>query len=180
MRLTSKQKQITWKKDSRMAFWDQPHYEYGAWRHAILNGDRRTINHSIKYMKPIDFINLVNIDYFIEHWVEWRHFCHDNKIKINTIILDALWGDYVMSNPLVVPKDIFLTLTNKQKETYNIVTQYPDPLSMYELAKIAKRHYRRIYDDINILASNNLFSKKRTKRNNRTVDLIGIKSHMTP
>lgn len=176
MILTSKQKQITWKKASRMAFWDQPHYEYGAWRRVILNHDRRTITHSIQHMKPIDFINLVNIDYFIEHWVEWRVFCHDNKIKINCILLDALWGDYVMNNALVMPRDMFLSLTKKQKETYNIVAQYPNSLSMYELAKIAKRHYRRIYDDINTLVKNNLFSKKRTKRNNRTVDLIGISS----
>jgi len=178
MILTSKQKQITWKKARRMAFWDQPHYEYGVWRQAILSGDHRTLTRSIQYMKPIDFINLMNINYFIGHWVEWRKFCHENKIKNNGIILDALWGDHVMNNALITPKDEFLSLTKKQKETYNIVTQYPAPLSMYELAKIAKRNYRRVYDNIDALVKKELFSKVRAKRNNRTVHLIAVSSHI--
>jgi len=177
MILASRQKQIIWKKARRMAYWDQPHYEYGTWRRAIMNGDRRAIINSIQYMKPIDFMRLVDINYFIEHWVEWREYCHEKKTRVNRILLDALWGDYVMNNALVTPNNDFLPLTKKQKETYNIVTQYPAPLSMYELAKVAKRHYRRVYDDINALSQHHLLSKKRTKRNNRKVDLIAVTAH---
>lgn len=178
MILSSRQKQTIWKKACRMAFWDQSHYEYGVWRQSILNGDRRTLTQSIQYMKPIDFISLVGTDYFISHWVKWRIMCLDIKSKTNCIILDALWGDYVMNNALVTPSEKFFDLTKKQKETYNIVTQYAAPLSMYKLAKIAKRQYRRVIDDINTLVKMDLFNKKRTKRNNRTVDLISAPPYM--
>jgi len=177
MRLSSKQKQIVWKKARRMAFWDQPNYEYRQWRQAILRGDTRTLVQSIQYMKPIDFIRLVDINDFVDHWGEWRSLSSykksgDKKMQINCILLDALWGDYVMDNALVIPNNEFLSLTRKQKETYNLVTQYAAPLSMYELAKSAKRHYRRVFDDINALVQKQLFKKERVKRNNRTVDLI--------
>ena len=172
MRLSSKQKQIRWKKARRMAFWDQPGYEYREWQQAILRGDTRTLVQSVQYMKPIDFICLVDINDFIDHWVEWRSLCSDKKMQINCILLDALWGDYVMNNALVTPDNEFLSLTRKQKETYNLVTQYAAPLSMYGLAKSAKRHYRRVHDDINALVKKQLFRKERAKRNNRTVDLI--------
>ncbi len=172
MRLTSKQRQIRWKKARRMAFWDQPNYEYREWQQAILNGDTRTLLQSIQYMKPIDFIRLIDINYFVEHWIDWSVCCDDKKMRTNCILLDALWGDYVMNNALVIPNNKYLSLTKKQKETYNIATHHPTPLSMYQIAKFAKRHYRRVRDDINALVQKQLFKKERAKRNNRTVDLI--------
>jgi len=157
-----------------MAFWDQPNYSYSAWRQDIGDDNLRILTRSIQYMKPIDFIRLVDIDYFVVQWIQWRGNCRTDKLKTNCILLDGLWSDYVMDNALVIPNDELLSLTKKQKETYNIVTQYPYPLSMYELAKIAQRQYRRVFDDINVLVQKKLFRKIRTKRNNRTVDLIGV------
>lgn len=177
MRLSSKQKQSAWKKARRMAFWDQPNYEYREWRQAILRGDARTLVQSIQHMKPIDFIRLVDINDFVGRWVDWRTLfsdkkSSDKKMQINCILLDALWSDYAMNNALVTPNNEFLSLTRKQKETYNLVMQYAAPLSMYALAKCARRHYRRVFDDINVLVQKQLVRKERAKRNNRTVDLI--------
>jgi len=135
-----------WERAKRMAFWDQGKLGYDHWLRAFKSGNANVIRQSIDYMRAADLIELIGKRQFIKAWPLLR--CADELNENKKAILDAAWGWYVAGD---VSFPVFAAVTRfhpKKLGTLRVLAKSSGHDSIYQIAKMTGRDYRRVYDDI--------------------------------
>jgi len=136
----------TWERAKRMAFWDQGKLDYAKWFQAFKSGNANTIRQSINHMRAADLIDLVGKRQFIKAWPLLRVADELNENK--KAILDAAWGFYVAGD-VSFPVSASVTRFHPKKlGTLRVLAKSGGHDSIYQIAKMTGRDYRRVYDDI--------------------------------
>jgi hypothetical protein len=135
-----------WDRAKRMAFWDQAKLEYPKWASAFKAGNANYVRQSINYMRASDLIALLGLRKFVKSWPALRNL---DGLNINKkSILDAAWGLSVagdVSFPVVAAATRFHP---KKLGTLRVLAKSGGQDSIYQIAKLTGRDYRRVYDDI--------------------------------
>lgn len=135
-----------WDRAKRMAFWDQGKLEYVQWLLAFKSGNTNVIRQSINYMRGADLVDLVGKRQFIKVWPLLRNAEGLNENK--KAILDAAWGFYVAGD-VSFPVSASVTRFHPKKlGTLRVLAKSSGHNSIYQIAKMTGRDYRRVYDDI--------------------------------
>lgn len=144
---THKEVPESWERAKRMAFWDQGKFTYTQWISAIKKSDRSVIRQSVNYMRAADFIDLAGKKMFIKTWPTWRTL--DSSLSLTkATILDAAWALFVVGD-VSFPVDIRVTKFHSKKlSTLRTLIRSEGTASIYQLAKLVGRNYRRVHDDI--------------------------------
>jgi len=166
-----------WSKAKVAAFWDRPKMTYTDWINAIQSDgvkSSRTLKQSMLYMNAKSFACLVGIDNFAHHYPQWRSLIEEegDRARIKRILLDSQWASQVCGVAIVrKPSTDWFTLTQKQKDTFYCITKH-NFSSIYAIAKILNRNYRRVFDDVKKLTKSGLIQSCETTRNNRKTTLL--------
>lgn len=145
MKITHKQIEA-WERAKRMAFWDQGKLDYANWLSAFKSGTTNVIRQSVNYMRSADLIVLIGKRQFIKAWPLLRSADELNENK--KAILDAAWGFYVAGD-VSFPVSASVTRFHQKKlGTLRVLAKSSGHDSIYQIAKLTGRDYRRVYDDI--------------------------------
>lgn len=154
-----------WERAKRMAFWDQGKLDYAQWLPAFRSGNRNVIRQSINYMRAADLIDLVGKRQFIKAWPLLRSVDEFDENK--KAILDAAWGFYVASD-VSFPVSASVTRFHPKKlGTLRTLAKSGGHDSIYQIAKLTGRNYRRVYDDIMDFVANGIAVVATEIRNGR-------------
>lgn len=145
MKITENQIEA-WERAKRMAFWDQGKLDYAQWSKALKSGNPNVIRQSINFMRAADLINLVSRRQFIKTWPLLRSADEINENK--KAILDAAWSFYVAGD-VSLPVSASVTRFHPKKlGTLRVLAKSSGHDSIYQIAKMTGRDYRRVYNDI--------------------------------
>jgi hypothetical protein len=145
MKITESQNEA-WERARRMAFWDQEKLDYAKWLPAFKTGNTNVLRQSINYMRSADLITLLGKRQFMKSWPQLRNTDELNENK--KTILDAAWG-FHMAGDATFP--VFVSVTRfhpKKLGTLRTLAKRNGQESIYQIAKLTGRDYRRVYDDI--------------------------------
>lgn len=145
MKITESQIEA-WERAKRMAFWDQGKLVYAEWLSAFKSGNPNVIRQSINYMRAADLIGLVGKRQFIKTWPVLRSADELNENKKS--ILDAAWGFYVAGDVSFPVTAAVTRFHPKKLGTLRVLAKSSGHESIYQIAKMTGRDYRRVYDDI--------------------------------
>jgi len=135
-----------WERAKRMAFWDQGKLDYAKWLSAFKSGNTNVTRLSINYMRAADLIALLGKRHFIKSWPLLRSIDELNESK--QAILNAAWGLYVAGD-VSFPVSASVTRFHPKKlGTLRVLAKSSGHESIYRIAKVTGRDYRRVYDDI--------------------------------
>jgi hypothetical protein len=165
MKITDKQIEA-WERAKRMAFWDQGKLDYAKWLPAFKSGNTNVMRQSINYMRAADLIDLVGKRQFIKAWPLLRNGDELNESK--KAILDAAWGFYVAGD-VSFPVSASVTRFHPKKlGTLRVLAKSSGHESIYQIAKMTGRDYRRVYDDIMDFVADGIAVIATEIRNGRT------------
>jgi len=165
MKITESQIEV-WERAKRMAFWDQGKLDYAKWLSAFKVGNTNLIQQSINYMRSADLIGLVGKRQFIKTWPLLRNADELNENK--KAILDAAWGFYVAGD-VSFPVTASVTRFHPKKlGTLRVLAKASGNDSIYQIAKMTGREYRRVYDDIMDFVADGIAVLATEIRNGRT------------
>jgi len=136
----------TWERAKRMAFWDQGKLDYAKWLTGFKSGKSNIIQQSINYMRVADLIALIGIQQFIKQWPLLRNTNDLNENKKN--IFDGAWGWYVAGDTSFPVNASATRFHPKKLGTLRVLAKASGHDSIYQIAKITGRDYRRVHDDI--------------------------------
>lgn len=145
MKITLSQSEA-WERAKRMAFWDQGKLDCAKWLSAFKSGKANVIRQSINYMRAADLIELIGIRQFIKTWPLLRNTNELNEIK--KTILDGTWGWYVAGDTSFPVYASATRFHPKKLGTLRVLAKASGHDSIYRIAKISGRNYRRVHDDI--------------------------------
>lgn len=155
-----------WERAKRMAFWDQGKLGYAKWLLAFKSGNPNVIRQSINFMRAADLIDLVGKRQFIKAWPLLRSADELNENK--KAILDAAWGFYVAGD-VSFPVSASVTRFHPKKlGTLRVLVKSSGHESIYQIAKMTGRDYRRVYDDIMDFVADGIAVIATEIRNGRT------------
>jgi hypothetical protein len=135
-----------WERAKRMAFWDQGKLDYAKWLSGFKSGKANVIRQSINYMRAADLIALIGIQQFIKVWPSLRNTTELNESKKS--IFDGAWGWYVAGDTSFPVNASATRFHPKKLGTLRVLAKATGHDSIYKIAKITGRDYRRVYDDI--------------------------------
>lgn len=135
-----------WERAKRMAFWDQGKLNYAKWLSGFKSGKANVIRQSISYMRAADLIALIGIRQFIKIWPSLRNTEDLNENK--KAILDGAWGWYVAGDTSFPVYAAATRFHPKKLGTLRVLAKASGQDSIYQIAKITGRDYRRVHDDI--------------------------------
>jgi len=135
-----------WERGKRMAFWDQGKLDYAKWLKGFKAGKANVIRQSINYMRAADLIALIGIRQFIKVWPSLRNTNELNESKKS--ILDGAWGWYVAGDTSFPVYASATRFHPKKLGTLRVLAKATGHDSIYKIAKMTGRDYRRVYDDI--------------------------------
>ncbi len=168
MTTPDKQNEI-WERAKRMAFWDQGRMEYAKWRSAFKSGNANVIRQSINFMRAADLIALIGIKQFVKSWPSFRETDDLNENK--RAILDAAWGLRVVGD-VSFPVTASVTRFHPKKlGTLRVLAKSGGRDSIYQIAKMTGRDYRRVYDDIMDFVADGIAVISTETRNGRTAKI---------
>lgn len=168
MKITEHQSEA-WERAKRMAFWDQGRLEYAKWLSAFKSGNANVIRQSINYIRASDLIALVGMKPFIKTWPLLRNAEGLNENK--RTILDAAWGLYVAGDVSFPVSTSVTRFHPKKLGTLRILAKSSGHDSIYQIAKITGRDYRRVYDDIMDFVADGIAVVATETRNGRTAKI---------
>lgn len=155
-----------WERAKRMAFWDQGKLGYAKWLLAFKSGNPNAIRQSINFMRAADLIDLVGKRQFIKAWPLLRSADELNENK--KAILDAAWGFYVAGD-VSFPVSASVTRFHPKKlGTLRVLAKSSGHESIYQIAKMTSRDYRRVYDDVMDFVADGIAVIATEIRNGRT------------
>lgn len=154
-----------WERAKRMAFWDQSNLAYPKWRTAFASERPAVVKQSVNYMRAADLIELIGRKQFIKAWPKLRDLDSINANK--KAILDAAWSLYVAGNvsfPVVAAAARFHP---KKMETLRTLANLSENTSIYQIAKMVGRDYRRVHDDIKAFVEAGIITLVPEERNGK-------------
>jgi len=121
-------------------------------------------------------VHLVGLQVFIDHYPEWRELIPDDSrdavIKKST--LDSLWSQHVCGTAFVKhPTSAWFTLTKKQKATFYCISEAGYE-SIYRIAKLMNRNYKRVHDDVKRLIELQLIQAREKIINGKRTIIVGL------
>lgn len=154
-----------WARAKGMAFWDLGKLERDKWREMFDAGNVNIVCQSINFMRPVDLIRLLGVRDFLEKWIRLRemHALSHNK----RVILDAGWSYVVVGDATFRVTPCVLRYPPKKLQTLRVLLRQLDRPTIYQLAKLLGRNYRRVYDDINDFANDGIVAMESEIRNGR-------------
>lgn len=155
-----------WERAKRMAFWDQGKLDYAQWLTAFKSGKANVMRQSINYMRAADLIGLVGKRQFIKAWPLLRNADELNENK--KAILDAAWGFYVAGDVSFPVSASATRFHPKKLQTLRVLAKSNGHESIYQIAKMTGRDYRRVYDDIMDFVADGIAVIATEIRNGRT------------
>lgn len=135
-----------WERAKRMAFWDQGKLDYTQWLRGFKSDNTNIVRQSINFMRAADLINLVGKRLFIKSWPLLRNIGELNENK--KTILDAAWGFYVAGDVSFPVSASVARFHPKKLGTLRVLAKSNGHDSIYQIAKMTGRNYRRVHDDI--------------------------------
>jgi hypothetical protein len=154
-----------WERAKRMAFWDQGNLEYAKWLPAFKSGKASVIRQSINYMRASDLIALTGRREFIKVWPLLRSADELNENK--KAILDGVWGWYVAGDTSFPVYASPVRFHQKKLGTLRVLAKASGNDSIYQIAKMTGRDYRRVYDDIMDFVAEGIATISTETRNGR-------------
>lgn len=136
----------SWERAKRMAFWDQSKLTYPKWRSSFVSEKAAVVRQSINYMRPADLIGMIGEHKFVKLWPKIRELDGLNANK--KTILDAAWGLYVADDVSFRVTPAVARFHPKKLATLRILVKLTRSASIYEVAMMAGRDYRRVHDDV--------------------------------
>ena len=155
-----------WERAKRMAFWDQGKLDYAQWLPAFKSGNTNVMRQSINYMRAADLITLVGKRQFIKAWPLLRNTDELNESK--KAILDAAWGFYVAGDVSFPVSASATRFHPKKLGTLRVLAKSSGHESIYQIAKMTGRDYRRVYDDVMDFVADGIAVIATEIRNGRT------------
>lgn len=158
-----------WEQAKRMAFWDQGNLDYSKWFAAFKSGKSSVIRQSVSYMKAADLIALIGKRQFIKTWPLLRNTDEINQDK--KAILDGVWGLYVAGDasfPVCISPTRFHP---KKISTLRTLAKSNGHESIYKIAKMVGRNYRRVHDDIMDFVKDGIVVIVTETKNGRTIKM---------
>jgi len=157
----------SWERAKRMAFWDQSNIDFNKWLSAFKSGKANVSRQSINYMRAADLIALIGKEQFVKVWPLFRI---ENQLKESKkAILDAAWGLYTVGDTSFSVSPSVTRFHPKKLGTLRILAKSSGHDSIYQIAKISGRNYRRVHDDIMDFVKDGLAVLDTEKRNGRTL-----------
>lgn len=155
-----------WERARRMAFWDQGKLDYAQWLPAFKSGNTNVLRQSINYMRAADLIALLGKRQFIKAWPLLRDAGELNENK--KAILDAAWG-FCVAGDVSFPVSVSATRFHPKKlGTLRVLAKSSGHESIYQIAKMTGRDYRRVYDDVMDFVADGMAVIATEIRNGRT------------
>lgn len=155
-----------WERAKRMAFWDQGKLDYAQWLPAFKSGNTNVMRQSVNYMRAADLIDLVGKRPFIKAWPLLRNADALNESK--KAILDAAWGFYVAGDVSFPVSASATRFHPKKLGTLRVLAKSSGHESIYQIAKMTGRDYRRVHDDIMDFVADGIAVIATEIRNGRT------------
>ena len=155
-----------WERAKRMAFWDQGKLDYAKWLPAFKSGKLNVVRQSINYMRAADLIALIGMKRFIKSWPLLRG--DDDLNENKKAILDAAWGFYVAGDVSFPVSASATRFHPKKLGTLRVLAKSSGHESIYQIAKMTGRGYRRVYDDIMDFVADGIAVIATEIRNGRT------------
>ena len=155
-----------WERAKRMAFWDQGKLDYAQWLPAFKSGNTNVMRQSINYMRAADLIALLGKRQFIKAWPLLRNADELNESK--KVILDAAWGFYVAGDASFPVSASVTRFHPKKLGTLRVLVKSSGQDSIYQIAKMTGRNYRRVYDDVMDFVADGIAVIDTEIRNGRT------------
>ncbi|MDP2804620.1 MAG: helix-turn-helix domain-containing protein [Gallionellaceae bacterium] len=165
MKITESQIEA-WERAKRMAFWDQGKIDHTKWLSAFKAGNSNVIRQSINYMRAADLVDLICMRQFIKSWPLLRNTDGLNENK--KAILDAAWGFYVAGDASFPVTASVTRFHPKKLGTLRVLAKASGNDSIYQIAKMTGRDYRRVYDDIMDFVADGIAVLATEIRNGRT------------
>lgn len=155
-----------WERARRMAFWDQGKLSYAKWLSAFKTRKPNVIQQSINYMRAADLIALLGRQQFIKLWPLLRN---TEELNMNKkAILDAAWGLYVAGDVSFPVSAAVTRFHPKKLDTLRVLAKSNGRDTIYQIAKLTGRGYRRVYDDIMDFVAEGIAVVATEVRNGRT------------
>lgn len=168
-----------WEISRVAAFWDRPGLTYEKWLKSILIGDAKgdkMLLQSLLHMSNKNFIELVGLQLFIDHYPDWREHIDDDSQRsiIKKCTLDSIWSQQVCGTAYMKhPTKEWFTLTKKQKETFYCIADFGYE-SIYKVAKRMTRNYKRTRDDVKQLINLGLIQSRERVINGKRTIIVGL------
>lgn len=154
-----------WERAKRMAFWDQSNLAYPKWHASFESEKPAVVRQSINYMRPADLIELIGKKQFINAWPTLRNLDRINANK--KAILDAAWSLFVVGDVSFPVTAAVTRFHPKKMETLRTIAKLSENTSIYQIAKMVCRDYRRVHDDINAFVNAGIATLVSVERNGR-------------
>lgn len=154
-----------WERAKRMAFWDQGNLDYAKWLSEFRVGKANVIRQSINHMRVADLIALIGKQQFIKIWPSLRNTNELNEIK--RVILDGAWGWNVAGDTSFPVNASASRFHPKKLGTLRVLAKSAGHDSIYQIAKITGRDYRRVHDDIKDFVKDGIAIVETETRNGR-------------
>jgi len=162
-----------WQKNRTRAFWDRPNLSYDKWLHVMRTHSsprhKNMATLSFRHMNPRDLTVLLGEPAFVRVWAE----IHDLEPFPRQVLLDHEWGRIVTGTDRFGFNPHVLKLRKSHKALFDLVLCH-EPMSIYRLASLLQRDYRRVFDGVKKLASLGLFSLVETQVNRRKTNLVSV------
>lgn len=146
----------TWCQVAQMVFWGR-NVELGAWRAGIMAAHRSYLPQSAKSMSSWNFIRFLGRNQFVAHWPEIRQALDVNSPEVAR--LDAAWSYAATGTFNMPPQAALASLPGRRREVLNIII-HQQGVSIYDVAKLTKIAYRRVFDHVTALISQGLVRKR--------------------
>lgn len=146
----------TWSQVARIVFWGRD-VELGVWRAGILAAHRSYLPQSVKSMSNWNFIRFLGRKQFISHWPEIRQVLDVNSPDVAR--LDAAWSYAATGTFNMPPQAALVSLPGRRREVLDVIV-HQQGVSIYDIAKVAKIAYRRVFDHVIALVNLGLVRKR--------------------
>jgi hypothetical protein len=154
-----------WERAKRMAFWDQSNLAYPKWHTSFASEKPAVVRQSINYMRPADLIELIGRKQFMKAWPTLRDLDNINANK--KAILDAAWSLYVVGNVSFPVTAAVTRFHPKKMETLRTIAKLRENTSIYQVAQMVHRDYRRVHDDIKAFVDAGIATLLSVERNGK-------------
>ena len=173
MSMQEKMWEEVWEENRIRAFWDRPKLTFEKWlfamrtpsspRHASMAAL------SFQYMKPSDLVAMLGEDVFVSTWAEIR----DTQDFPRKVLLDYEWGSIVTGSGRFGFNANVLKLRKTHRELLLSMVNH-EPMSIYQLAKVVGRDYRRVIDGVKKLVSLHVLALNETQIDGRKASLVSV------
>jgi hypothetical protein len=162
-----------WDENRVRAFWDRPKLTFEKWLYTMRTpSSPRHANMaalSFQYMKPRDLVELLGKDVFVRTWAEIR----DTQNFPRKVLLDYEWGNIMTGSGRFGFNANVIKLRKTHRDLLLCMVNH-EPMSIYQLAKMVGRDYRRVIDGVKKLVSLHVFSIIEMQVKGRKASVVSV------